>query len=531
MFVRIKKSGSKKAPHEYLQIVESFRDGKSVRQRVIATLGRLDQLKAAGQIDGLVKSLARFSETLRVLSASKDPKVSTCKAKQWGPALIFEKLWQTQGLPGVIAHFAAERRFQFDIQTAVFAMALQRLCQPGSDLQGSHWLHTVECNGFQNLQLQHLYRTTGFLFDIRAALEKELFLRDRDLFTQKLDLIFLDTTSTYVYRDTESTFRKRGFSKDRRADLPQFVLCMAVNAEGWPVAWDIFPGNTADVKAFAQIVAKLRQRFQIGKVVVVADRGMMSAKTIALLKDDPDAPFDYILGCRMRRQKEIQEQVLSSPGRYQKVAANLEVKEVVVSERRYVICRNPEEAKKDAAVREAILAKLEQTLSTKGQKAVVGNKGFARFLKIRKGSVRIDPQAVAADRRFDGKYVLQTNTELPSAQVAESYKSLWRVERTFREEKSTLEVRPIFHHRDDTSIGHIVASFLALRLEVDLQQRLDAKGVETSWPDLMRDLKQLQAVRMNLDGKSYLIRTDLEGVAYQAFKAAGVQPPKRVLAV
>jgi hypothetical protein len=285
------------------------------------------------------------------------------------------------------------------------------------------------------------------------------------------------------------------------------------------------------VKAFAQIVAKLRQRFQIGRVVVVADRGMMSAKTIALLTDDPDAPFDYILGCRMRRQKEIQKQVLSSPGRYQKVTANLEVKEVVVSERRYVICRNPEEAKKDAAVREAILAKLEQTLSAKGQKAVIGNKGFARFLKIRKGSVRIDPQAVAADRRFDGKYVLQTNTELPSAQVAESYKSLWRVERTFREEKSTLEVRPIFHHRDDTSIGHIVASFLALRLEVDLQQRLDAKGVETSWPDLMRDLKQLQAVRMNLDGKSYLIRTDLEGVAYQAFKAAGVQPPKRVLGV
>ena len=202
----------------------------------------------------------------------------------------------TQHLPNVIDRFVSQRRFQFDVERAVFAMALQRLCHPGSDLQGSQWLQTIECPGFENLELQHLYRTTGFLLEIRAELEKELFVRARDLFSQKLDLLFLDTTSTYVYRDTESPYRKRGFSKDRRADLPQFVLCMAVNACGWPVAWDIFPGNTADMNAFAQIVTKLRERFSIGKVVIVADRGMMSAKTIDLLTEDPNTPFDYILG-------------------------------------------------------------------------------------------------------------------------------------------------------------------------------------------------------------------------------------------
>jgi hypothetical protein len=531
MFVRVKKSGSKKAPHEYLQIVESYRDGKSVRQRVITTLGRLDQLKASGQIDGLVKSLARFSETLKVLSAAKDPRISTCKAKQWGPALIFEKLWQDQSIPRVISQLAEKRRFKFDIERAIFAMTLQRLCEPGSDLQGSQWLHTVHCPGFEDIALQHLYRATGFLHNIRADLEKELFLRDRDLFTQKLDLLFLDTTSTYIYRDTETMYRKRGYSKDRRSDLPQLILCMGVNADGWPVAWDIFPGNTADVKAMDQVVAKLRQRFQIGNVIIVADRGMMSAQTIKQLTEDTDCPYDYILGCRMRRQKEINEQVLSFGGRYQKVSPNLEVKEILLEDRRYVVCRNPEEAKKDAAARQAIVEKLEHTLSSKGQKAVVGNKGFARYLKITKGSVKINKKAIEADSRYDGKYVLRTNTDLPTQQIAESYKSLWRVERTFREEKSTLEVRPIFHHRDDTSIGHIVASFLALRLEVDLQRRLDDKHLETSWPDLMRDLKQLQAVQMNLDGKPYLIRTDFEGVAYKAFKAAGVQPPKRVMSM
>jgi hypothetical protein len=145
-----------------------------------------------------------------------------------------------------------------------------------------------------------------------------------------------------------------------------------------------------------------------------------------------------------------------------------------------------------------------------------------------KGSVTIDPEAVRRDAELDGLFVLTTSTDHPAAEVAQTYKSLWRVERTFREEKSTIEVRPIYHHRDDTSIGHIVASFLALRLEVDLQRRLDERGVEVSWPDLMRDLRQVQAVDLDLDGQRYRLRTDLVGVAHQAFAAAGLRPPSPV---
>ena len=528
MFFRAKKSGPRDNPHHYLQIVESYRDGQSVRQRVIATVGRLDHLKASGQIDSLVKSLARFSETLRVFSAARDPRIATCKAKSWGPSLIFDRLWQQQGLPDLIGLLASGRKFHFDLERAVFALSLQRLCEPGSDLQGSQWLHTMECPGFDKLELQHLYRTNGFLHDIRHDLEEQLYFRDLNLFNQQLDLIFLDTTSTYVYRDEESEYRKRGYSRDRRGDLPQFVLCVAVNAEGWPVAWEVFPGNTADIEAFEQVIAKLRERFRIDRVIVVADRGMISKRAIKLLTDHEEASFDYILGCRMRRQKEVSEEILSRGGRYQEVAPNLMVKDVGVRENRYVVCLNPEEATKDAATRDAILNKLQDIISRKGAKAVVSNKGYARFLKVRKGGITINQEAVEADRRFDGKFVLRTNTNLPASEVAKTYKGLWRVERTFRKEKSTLEVRPIFHHRDDTSIGHIVASFLALRLEVDLQARLEKKAIETSWQDLIRDLSRLQAVRMSLDGSDYLIRTDFEGCAYHAFKATGVRPPSRV---
>jgi len=173
-------------------------------------------------------------------------------------------------MAGIIQSLASERRFGFDVERAVFALALQRLCEPGSDLQGSRWLQTVECQGFDRLQLQHLYRATGFLHDVRHELERELFFRDLNLFNQQLDLIFLDTTSTYIYRDEETPYRRRGYSRDRRADLPQMVICVAVNAQGWPVAWEILPGNTADIEAFEQTIGKLRDRFRIGRVIVVA---------------------------------------------------------------------------------------------------------------------------------------------------------------------------------------------------------------------------------------------------------------------
>jgi hypothetical protein len=527
MFVRVKRSVQQSGTYEYLQIVESVRDGARVRQRVIGNLGRRDQLVADGTLDSLLQSLAKFSQRLRVVEKVRADGLHAHQARSWGPALVFERLWQAQGLPAILRRLTRGRRFEFDVERAGFALALQRLCAPGSDLRGAGWLQTVECPGFPALELHHLYRTTGVLAAMRAALERDLFVQDRDLFSQSLDLVFIDTTSTYVYRPTETPLRRRGFSRDRMPDQPQVVLCLAVDRDGWPVAWDLLPGNTADQAAFRAMIATLRERFRIRRVIVVADRGMLSRATVALLDEDAAAPFDFILGCRMRQQTEVGETVLARAGRYRPVAENLEVKAVTVGGRRYVVCRNPGEAKKDAAARAAILAQLETALQ-RGPKAVIGNTGFRRFCRIARGAVTIDRAAVARDERLDGKFVLRTNTDLPPDEVARAYKSLWRVERAFRETKATLEVRPVFHHRDDTTIGHIVGCFLAFRLEVDLQRRLDARGVEVSWPDLMEDLAEVRAVDLVLDGERYRLRTDLRGAAAAAFAAAGVRPPRVV---
>ena len=474
-----------------------------------------------------MQSLAKFSERLRVIDKVRTEGLQAHTARSWGPALVFERLWKHQQMPELLKRRSAGRRFEFDAERVTFALALQRLCAPGSDLQGAGWVQTVECNGFADIQLQHIYRTVGWLADIRDELEKDLFFQDRDLFSQALDLVFIDTTSTFVYRTEQTALRKRGYSRDRMPDQPQVVICLVVDEHGWPLAWELLPGNTADTVAFVAMIHKLRERLHIRRVVVVADRGMISKDTIALLEEHHQAPFDFILGCRMRQQKEVTEQVLSRAGRYHKVADNLDVKEVVVEGRRYVVCRNPLEATKDAIAREAIVAKLEQALAH-GPKTVIGNVGFKRFVRMQRGAVAIDREAIARDARLDGKFVLRTSTDLDTADVARAYKSLWRVERAFRESKSTLDVRPMFHHRDETTLGHIVGCFLALRLEVDLQRRLDEHNVDVSWPDLMRDLEQLKAVDVTLDGCRYRLRTDLAGAASAAFAAAGVRPPRSV---
>jgi Transposase DDE domain len=442
MFVRVKTLVQDGQRYEYLQIVRSVRDGPRVRQELVASLGRRDLLVATGKLDSLVQALARFSTRLKVVEAAKDQRFVAREAKSWGPALVFGRLWERQSLPEILGRLAKDRRFGFEPERVAFGLALQRLCAPGSDLQGAAWAQTVEAPGFDDLALHHFYRTLPWLATIRHELERDLFFQGRDLFSGELDLVFVDTTSVYLYRDGESALVRHGYSRDRRPDLPQLVLCVAVDSQGWPVAFDILPGNTADVEALSLTIARFRERFRIRRAVVVADRGMLGRNTLAQLRDHASAPFDYILGCPLRRERAVAEKVLARPGRYQQVADNLEVKEVKLGEHRYVVCRNPIEAKQDAADREALLAKLRQTLEHDGPKAVVGNRGYARYLRIAKGSVSLDEAAIEREARLDGKFVLTTSTELPVAEVAKAYKSLWRVERAFREMKSTLDVPP-----------------------------------------------------------------------------------------
>ena len=546
MFFRTKKSG----PRTYLQLVENhWRDGRP-HQTVLATLGRLDQLQERGAVDGLLSSGARFAQKLLVLAAHQRGELLAVRTLRVGAVLVFERLWQEAGCAAVLQQLLAQRRFEFAVERAVFLTVLHRLLQPGSDRAADKWKHDYLLDGAADLGLHHLYRAMAWLGEelppdqqrgstrlvplcTKDRIEEGLFRRRRDLFTQ-LQVVFFDTTSLCFEGEGGEELGQYGHSKDHRPDLYQMVVGAVLDGDGRPICCEMWPGNTTDVKTLIPVVDGLYRRFGIVKVCIVADRGMISQETI---DDLAQQGWPYILGARMRRCKEVREQVLSDRGRFRVVHAKspdpkdpapLKVKEVKVEGRRYVVCVNEDEVKRDRADREAIVDGLREQLRA-GDKSLVGNKGYRRFLKVEgPGHFAIDEAKIAEEARYDGTWVLRTSTDLPTAEVALQFKRLWQVEQWFRACKSLLETRPIYHQRDEAIRGHVFCSFLALLLRYELQARLTARGHELEWADVVRDLDALEYVDVEQGDKRFRLRTDPAGTCSRTFQAVGVALPPRV---
>lgn len=552
MFFRVKKSG----PREYLQLVENrWEDGRS-KQRVLITLGRVDQLRESGQLDALLASGSRFADKLLVLSKYKKGTLPTLSSQSLGPAKIFDKLWQQTGCGKVLQKLLAERKFEFPVERVIFLEVLHRLVDPGSDRACYHWKDDQAVEGVEDLQLHHAYRAMAWLgeptedssmslcdedelaqhFRFRCTkdhIEEALFDRRRDLFSS-LGLVFFDTTSIYFEGEGGQELGRRGFSKDNRPQLKQMIVGAVVDDQGAPICCEMWPGNTADVTTLLPVVDRLKKRFGIENVCIVADRGMIKASTLESLDEQG---ISYILGARMRSQNEVRDEVLSRAGRYKTVPRKpargkklspLEVKEVRVEGRRYVVCRNAEQARKDAHDRHAILAALEDRLSHGSVKSMVANRGYRRYLKtLSKGTLAIDPEKIEREERFDGKWVLRTNTDLDAAEVALRYKQLWTVEHMFRSAKSLLSTRPLYHKCDATIRGHVFCSFLALLLRHELQQQLEAKELcDVEWAMMIRDLSRVRLVDVENGGQRFRLRTEAPGVAGKVFQACGVALPQ-----
>ena len=542
MFVRTQTNGSR----TYLLIVDNeWVDGK-VKQRVLFRLGRLDELLASGQLDALIQSLGRFSEKLSILGAHVRGDSIATRSTRIGPALIFQRLWQACSINKVLAALLEGRRFEFSVERAIFLTVLHRLFAPGSDRAAEKWKDNYAIDGVGGLDLHHLYRAMAWLGEIlpedqqdgatpfaprtnKDLIEEALFARRRDLFSD-LDIVFFDTTAIYFQGDGGETIGQRGHSKDHRPDLKQMVVGMVVDHHGNPICSELWPGNTADVKSLIPIVERLKSRFGIGSVCIVADRGMISAETLAEVER---RKWQYILGVRMRSSKEAKA-VVARAGRYSEVypksddpndPSPLKVKEVwVEQERRYVVCLNEDQATKDRHDRVAVVASLRDALG-QGDKSLVGNKGYRKYLRAGGKQFAVDEDKINEEARYDGKWVLTTNTDLPAHEVALKYKQLWMVEDVFRSMKSLLDTRPIFHKRDETIRGHVFCSFLALLLRKELDARLAHKKWKLEWADVIRDLDNLIEMEVAIGGKGYVFRGKPSGVAGKVFQACGVALP------
>jgi hypothetical protein len=545
MFFRLKTSGRR----GYVQIVENRREGAAVRQRVIANLGRADELAASGALASLIASGAKLTDQVLLITALDEDAdgALSATAKRIGGPMLFGEIWERLGIAAVLDDLLKDRGFEFPVERAVFVAALHRLFASGSDRDGSAWMKDYDIPGAEGLDLHHFYRAMSWLGEeveekpagalaprcVKDLIEERLFDRRRDLFTD-LSVVFMDTTSLSFYGQGGETLGEHGYSKDYRPDLKQMILGLVVDGDGRPICTEMWPGNTADVTTLLPVVDRLRKRFSIGRVCVVADRGMISAATIAGLEE---RKLEYILGARERSDAVVRRIVLDNDDPFVPLLierkagqTQLFVKQVKVDGVRYVVCRNEEEAENDRKEREAIVASLDAKLK-KGDKALIGNSAYRRYLRKAgargASSFEIDAGKLAEEARFDGIFVLRTNAKVTPLQAVLRYRDLLQVEDLFRRTKAVMRTRPIFHSSDAAIRGHVFCSFLALTMQKHLDDLLRQAGLSFEWKDLLRDLDRLAEVRIHHRGADWVVRTDAAQAVAALFRAAHVALPPR----
>src|SRR5436190_2118585 len=445
MFARDKRIG----PYTYVYLVENVREEGRTKQRIIANLGRKEVVVARGDLDRLARSVVRLAQRSMVLSLVEGEAPPNARCQRIGPALLFERLWHEVGCRAVLEELAAGRRFEFAAERAVFLTVLHRLFVSGSDRAAEKWRADYRIEGTEALQLHHLYRAMAWLGEPLAdqagaseltprcrkdLVEEGLFARRRDLFAE-ISVVFMDTTSLSFEGRGGEELGRRGHSKDYRPDLHQMIVGLVMDQDGRPLCCELWPGNTADVTTLLPVVDRLRARFSVGRICVVADRGMISAQSIAALEE----------------------------------------------------------------------RKLDQ-----GDKALVGNSGFRRYLKtVSAEHFAVDETRVAEDARFDGLYVLRTNTKLTPLQVMLRYRDLLRVEQLFRQAKAVLATRPIYHSSDMAIRGHVFCSFLALLLVKELEDRLHRHNIAAEWDDILRDLVRQEEIGLDRTQTAFVVESGM----------------------
>lgn len=541
----------------YLQLAENVWNAAKGRSQasIVHNCGRADCPEVVERLRRLAKSILRRCSPEEIVGAGGDWRL-IC-AWPYGDTYVLEALWNRLGIDAILKPQAGARKLGFDVERALFALVANRACAPASKLYcHEQWLkEDAHIDGAQGLELHHLYRAMDFLEANQEAMEATIFHRVADLLNLDVEVIFYDTTSLHFEVDEEDVGdqdgqvrgsvavgrksyaapRKRGYSKNGRSDVPQIVVGLAVTREGFPVRHWVFPGNTVDVSTVSRVEEDLRG-WQLTRCLFVGDAGMVSQANLQSLSRDGGK---YLLAMPMRRGGEVSAEVMSRPGRYHTVAENLQVKEVIVGEgqgqRRYAVCFNPQEARRQRAHREEVLNELEAELSslsdlakdrhTKRVCALRSSARYGRLLKETKRGLEIDRQALAERERFDGKFVVHSNDDTLTAEdMALGYKQQQRVEEAWRTMKSGLKIRPVFHWAPHRIHAHVAITVLSLLLE-----RIAEYACQDTWRNIRDDLKQIQLAQLfSPNGRVWQV-TEPSPDAAKRLKALKIKPPKPIL--
>ena len=510
----------------YIQLAHNYRDPKTgvPKAKVLHSFGREDELDV-DSIRRLIKSMCRFLSPEEALGVMTEMDGDTGPfdvewSRDLGGPWLLDQLWQKLGIRNVLEKLLKDRRYQVPVERAVFSMVANRALEPSSKLKVEEWVQEdVIIDDLPEVAVQQLYRAMDFVLESEEDLQREVYWSVANLLNLEVDLLYFDTTSTYFEIEDEDEgedgFRKRGHSKDKRRDLPQAIIGLAVTREGIPVRCWAWPGNTADMSVVSQVKKDLTN-WKLGRVITVLDRGFSSKEN---LKELQKAGGHYIVGDKMRSGKPEVNEAMKRPGRYHEIRENLRAKEIVVGDgearHRYVLVHNPAEAKRQKAKRGKIIENLKAQLAqikdlppnqhTKAVCALVSHRTYGRYLRSTKaGRPRIDMKKVRDEERYDGKYLLKTSDDtLSTEDVALGYKQLMDVERAFRTLKSQLDLRPVYHRLEDRIRAHVLLCWLALLLV-----RIIENATGETWTSVKTVMDRMKLVKFKSKDGSFLQRTD-----------------------
>ncbi|WP_353948253.1 IS1634 family transposase [Sporolactobacillus sp. Y61] len=530
----------------YLQLAQNEWDSKAkyAKARVIYSFGREDQLDVDA-LRRLVESISRYlspEEALRAQSEIGQAADFAFKAsKRLGGVWTLDQLWKMLSMDQIIHELLAGRKHDIDVERLIFAMVANRALDPTSKLGLEEWIQDeVALPGLNEAHVHQFYRAMDLLLEMRSQLEEQVYFSTANLLNLEVDLIYFDTTSSYFEVEPQEApekenLRKLGYSKDKRPDLLQVVIGMAVTKEGLPIRCWVWPGNTAD-KTVVEEAKKDLVGWKLGRVISVMDRGFSTEDNLTTLQR---AGGHYIVGEPMRSGKKIVDEAMSRKGRYQKVRNHLEVKEIVVGDgekrQRFILAYNSKEAEKDKKQRERLVRDLEMALEdlhqlpekkhTKAACALRSHKLYGRYLRqLKDGQLRINRQALRDAARYDGKYLIRTSDDTLSAEeVALGYKNLMAVENGFRTLKSTLCLRPMYHRIEDRIKTHLLLNWLALLLI-----RLAELKTGETWPKLKHTMDQMVLGKFSSKKGDFYQRTEITAKQHEIIKTLGIKVPRKI---